>query len=65
MVRFRALRALGVIAFVLGACVTPAALRRALDAARPADVGWSVVSTAGVVLAIAGLVLALVPGFLG
>lgn len=59
------MRALGVIAFVLGAWVTPAALRRSLEATRPADVGWSVVSTAGVALAVLGLVLALVPGFLG
>lgn len=65
MVRFQPLRALGVIAFVLGACVTPAALRRALAAPRPADVGWSVLSAGGVAVAILGLVLALVPGFLG
>lgn len=65
MVRFRSVRVLGVIAFVLGACVTPAALRRALDSTRPADVGWSVLSAGGVAVAILGLVLALVPGFLG
>jgi hypothetical protein len=60
-----AVRILGILLAVLGAAGTALSVRGALSRPRPVDVAFALAAPCAVALALLGLVLAFVPGFLG
>ena len=59
------MRALGILLFVLGGGGTAFATWASYQRSRPQDVLFSLLATVALLMALAGLLLAFVPGFFG
>lgn len=59
------MRIVGVLLFALGIAATAYSLRRIDESRRPVDVAFAVAAPIAALVALLGLVLMFVPGFLG